>query len=412
MKARTKHRNQEGVVVVWFALMLIVLIAVSALAIDVGYLMATRNELQNISDAAALAGARQMGKIYADLDFTAQQGYTLTAADVVLIQDAATGVAGANQAGGQDNISIASGEIDIGVWYDHTFTEGLTASVNTGSGTMVKRANAVRVIARRDGVANGPIGTFFFSVLGIGEASPTAFATAALTGKKTSGLGELELPVGIDEMYFTHYGCQDRIRFYPTGTPEACAGWTSFSYTSNDPNLRDLIDGDLDSPEIISPETGANFTGGNLSTHVFDKLLLAYRDKGYDVRADGVTPVQTNADGSPVKGHLGDAEGTVELTNPDTGDLEWYPGDDPAVDPPRNMHVWETTVIVYEASDCDNPNQSRKIVGFAPIRMTDVFNAPNKFIEGKVICDLVENGISRGDGGDFGLYGSVPGLVE
>ena len=402
MKARTKYMNQDGAVVVWFALMLVALIAISALVIDVGYLMATRNELQNVSDAAALAGARQMGKIYSDLDYTDQQNYTLDEDDVDLIQNAAVGVAGANEAGGKDSIEIASGEVDIGVWYNHIFTEGLTATVNTGSGTMVKKANAVRVIARRDEVANGPIGTFFFSVLGIDEASPTAFATAALTGKKTSGLGELELPVGIDEQYFMTQTCGDRIKFYPTGDPDACAGWTSFNYTANDPNLRDLIDGDLDSPEIISPDTGANFTGGTLSQQVFNKLLTAFQYKGYDVYDDG-SPI-TDGSGEPIT----DAgENGVPLTNPDTGERLLYPDGKP-----RNKHVWETTVIVYEASNCDNPNQTRKIVGFAPVEITDVLDAPNKLIQGTVKCELVENGISRGDGGDFGLYGSVPGLVE
>jgi hypothetical protein len=218
--------------------------------------------------------------------------------------------------------------------------------------------------------------------------------------------------VGIDEQYFiSGLGCQDRIRFYPTGDVEACAGWTSFEYTSNDPNLRDLIDGDLESPEIISPESGANFTGGTLSQHVFNKLLLAFKDKGYDVMADGITPVQMVGE-EPKTGHLGTETGTVKLQNPDTGDYIYYPGDEQTYENARNLHVWETTVIVYEASDCDNPNQTRKIVGFAPVRITDVFDAPNKLIEGTVLCDLYENGVSRGDGGDYGLYGTVPGLVE
>jgi hypothetical protein len=292
--------------------------------------------------------------------------------------------------------------VDIGVWYNHIFTEGLTATVNTGSGTMVKKANAVRVIARRDDVANNPISTFFFSVLGVDEASPTAFATAALTGKKTAGQGELELPVGIDEQYFITQTCGDRIKFYPTGDPDACAGWTSFSYTSNDPNLRDLIDGDLDSPEIISPDTGANFTGGTLSQHVFDKLLTAFQYKGYDVDAGGNPILDTFGEPMADAGENGEP-----LYNPDTGERLEYPDGKP-----RNKHVWETTVIVYEASNCDNPNQTRKIVGFAPVKITDVFDAPDKLIEGVVTCELVENGISRGDGGDYGLYGSVPGLVE
>ena len=44
--------------------MLIVLLSFVALAIDVGYMVVVKNELQNVADAGALAGARQLGDIY------------------------------------------------------------------------------------------------------------------------------------------------------------------------------------------------------------------------------------------------------------------------------------------------------------------------------------------------------------
>jgi hypothetical protein len=44
--------------------------------------------------------------------------------------------------------------------------------------------------------------------------------------------------------------------------------------------------------------------------------------------------------------------------------------------------------------------------------MTNVQNAPAKRIEGKILCDLFSNSSTRGGGGNFGLKGTIPGLVE
>ena len=50
-------RNQRGVSVIIVAIVLVVLIGFAALAVDLAYLFAARNELQNAADAGALAGA-------------------------------------------------------------------------------------------------------------------------------------------------------------------------------------------------------------------------------------------------------------------------------------------------------------------------------------------------------------------
>ena len=50
--------NQRGVTAILVALLLVVLVGFTALAIDIGHLVLARNELQNAADAGALAGAR------------------------------------------------------------------------------------------------------------------------------------------------------------------------------------------------------------------------------------------------------------------------------------------------------------------------------------------------------------------
>ena len=51
------RRNERGVVIIWTALFLIMMLGFVAIGIDVAKVMATQSELQNAADAAALAGA-------------------------------------------------------------------------------------------------------------------------------------------------------------------------------------------------------------------------------------------------------------------------------------------------------------------------------------------------------------------
>jgi uncharacterized membrane protein len=60
MRLRTRDRDETGQVIVLVALMLTGLIAVVGLAADGGIVFAQRRDLQNLADAAALAGAMQL----------------------------------------------------------------------------------------------------------------------------------------------------------------------------------------------------------------------------------------------------------------------------------------------------------------------------------------------------------------
>lgn len=54
---KSTHRNERGVVIIWTAFFMLMMLGFVALGIDVAKVMATRTELQNAADAAALAGA-------------------------------------------------------------------------------------------------------------------------------------------------------------------------------------------------------------------------------------------------------------------------------------------------------------------------------------------------------------------
>ncbi len=135
-------KKQRGSVFVIVALCLFLFIGLAALAIDIGYLYTTRNELQNVADAAALAGARYLGEEYMDDDPSEMGSHVFTQDEVV---EALQEVAEQNKAANVF-ISIDSADVRIGLW---------DVAVNPDDVTQSYVApDAVRVIARRQSVAS------------------------------------------------------------------------------------------------------------------------------------------------------------------------------------------------------------------------------------------------------------------
>jgi hypothetical protein len=392
-------KDQKGVIIILVALLLVVLIGFAALAIDVGYYMVTRNELQNIADGAALAACSELGEIYRNMPLEDQSNYVC---DPTLLVAKAVSIGSNNKAGGLQGITIAEEDVIIGTWdsISHTFTQG------------PDQPDAVRVIARRqEGYADGPISTFLARVLGIDTVNVRMDATAALTGQSTTEPGELELPIGISSYFFQDgVFCNDFIVFNPTNDPDSCAGWNSYDISPpNDNLLRQILDGSVTSPGTTANDTAFNFIGGNLSNPTFDELLLLFMEKGYDI-TEGGEPVLTGDDGDPIAGPLlQTVGGTVPYLV--EGEQAYYP-DDRQNPTPRNLHRWETSVVVYDWDDCSNPNTTIVIAGYSKISITNVQNAPEKRIEGKVLCDFFSDETTRGGGGEYGIKGTIPGLVE
>ncbi len=254
-------RDEKGVAAVMTALMLTVLIGVAAFAIDIGFRNVKQNELQNIADAAALAGAGELSRQYLEPDFTAVEAN--------LIESIARDVAEKNKAG----FVIENGDIIIGRWIDGAFDPEAST-----------RPNAVRVItkmagAAADGQSNGALPTFFARIFNIDSSMPPLMPLPPSPGLSTIDEGELDIPVGISREWYVLNDlsngsfCDQNIQFYPTSGTDGCAGWNTYfdnTFDNRPPNadkLDDIIigltDGSFESPGFSLNESPVfEFVGG------------------------------------------------------------------------------------------------------------------------------------------------------
>jgi len=351
-------KDESGAVAVFIGVLLIIFMGIAALAIDAGYLLLVKNELKNVSDAAALAAARQLGVIYESQNYNTQLSYDSNS--TTAIRDAAQNVALLNKAGNV-NIVINNTDVEIGIWDINTKTFAIQ-NINP---------NFVRVTSRRDSVSNWPITTFFAKVFGVNLLSVTSTVCAALTPRTTAPTGTLGLPVAISSQWFVNNPnfCDLPIDLYPPGTPQGCVGWHVFTTPpANDAKVRAMIN-DMIAGTYVSPITEANIT-----------QFIFVKSSGGPKKPK---PPLTKATLLKVK-DLYDANKNA-------------------------ANEWETHIAVYDSNDCINPNGNKLIVGFATVIVTSV-DVENERIEARVVCGNVEPG--RGSGVDYGTMGSIPGLVQ
>jgi len=343
--------NSRGAVAVMVAIMMTVLLAMAAAALDIGHALVARNELQNSADAGALAGARALGILYEGMTPAAMGTYQLSGGDAATIRTAVQTTAVLNAAAGV-NVTVNAGDVQIGLWNSATRT--MTPTVN--------QPRSVRVITRRDGTANGPISTFLAGVVGMTSVNVSAVATAELTAIGSTPPAALDLPVAISQLFFSQYGCGDSIMLYPSnGNPQSCAGFTTFDQTpSNNAAMlaiiNGMINGSYQTPSTTAGTSQLNFTNGTLSNPTWDALVNLFNTKK-------------------------DANG-----------------------------VWDALVAVYQGSAC-NPSGAIPIIGYANIRITNIQGQPGATIVGNVSCPLFQGG-GVGGGPAFGVFTTLPGLVE
>jgi Flp pilus assembly protein TadG len=409
---REAIKGKKGVSLVLVALMIFTLVGIIALAIDVGHLMATRNELQNVADAAALAGAGYLGSEYLKLSPSDQQTKTFTKNEVAIVVGQ---VAGKNKASGK-NISINENDIIIGRWDPNA------KEINPETLTS---PDAVYVKARRDENANSPISTFFARIFGIDTMNVSAKATAALSGPAWVEEGEMKLPVGISERWFPD-NCGDTIFF--SKTSESCAGWHNFFWKIDGNTLEEKLLG------IIKGDACENCPSG-----LWDGSEWLTKNFGISPDAE-VTPTVSAGDAFNFQG------GTIAKVfngsylcneNKETcsqsyegngGEVKGSPQNAPAAifalfdyfrfrDGDNNNNVWTATVPVYQDNPegiCINPNGKEPIpiLGFARVMVTSINGPPDNDLSVIVDCKftVIEG---RGGGITFGnLKGSIPGLVK
>jgi Flp pilus assembly protein TadG len=327
-------RSQRGVTAVMVGLLIVVLLGFAALAIDIGYALVARNELQNAADAAALAAARRLAEELVDGVSGIDTGRVIASAEAAASSNRAAGSA----------IALNPGDVTIGKWSGNAFSENPEGM-----------PNAVRVRARREqGTAGGAISTFFARVIGIDSVDVGAVATAALYGP----CGKPVPPLGISRAWFPA-DCRETIRFYPTSDAN-CAGWNTYnSRPANANKLADILSDLLacaNDPRYPECPTNANErpfyaaqVGGDPLIYIngrvesaFDEMKALFeamrvKNSGYDLDEDDAT--------------------------------------------------WTTFVPVYDWPNC-NPSGAIPIAGFAKVIISAVKDQEGHVSEivGQVVC--------------------------
>ena len=365
-------KDERGATAIIVGILMVVFISLAALAVDIGYAMVTRNQLQNIADGAALAGASELGATYSGMNSVDIMTYVPP--NPGPIHTAAKNVASMNRAGGVSGITIDDTDIEIGRWG----ADGLGGWVFTTSPGMTA-PDAVRATVRRDAGSNGPITTFFARIFGRDTVSITAYAIAALTGPDEIDECELFMPVGIAAAWFEFMNedrgtfCDQDIQFHPTGDMTGCAGWHTFdSWPSNASKLAQLLEdkaaGDCSDGQRVGDDLV--FGGGTVGS-AFDEIKALF---------DLMKVCDDTAN------------------CPDNWDLD------------TNPETWTTHVVIYDLWDCSNPSGYLGILGFATVEINKVLETPEKEIGATLKClDYAEG---HGGGGAYGTRGTIPSLVE
>jgi hypothetical protein len=200
---REKTRRPRGAIAPLAAILLVPLIGMMAFALDLGYMIIVKAELQNAADAAALAGAEKLQALYVQYYLPLQpnqypiylKATTNTGASDCPIC-AAKQYSSYNQAG---SVSVQVQDSDV----SFSYSDGISAPQPAVYPALFP--NTITVVARRDSVLNGPLSLFFGSVFNVASVNLTATASATIYAGDVSSLQVIPkvqahiLPVALDE---------------------------------------------------------------------------------------------------------------------------------------------------------------------------------------------------------------------
>lgn len=198
--SENRLRLRRGAVAVFTAFMMVFIMGMVAFAIDLGYIAVVRNRLQVAADAAALAGAANIG-------------------DSTKALQAAKNVAALNVAGSPtDMVSLADSDVVFGNWNSGTKTF-------TANGTP---SNACRVVAKRP-----KLPLFFAPVLGIKTVDVQALGetTAVVNPRDIVFVLDLSGSMNNDTEIWATASINGAYADYPTvGTDSMQNVFTDFGY--------------------------------------------------------------------------------------------------------------------------------------------------------------------------------------
>ncbi|MEX2220070.1 MAG: pilus assembly protein TadG-related protein [Phycisphaerales bacterium] len=149
--------TRRGMVAVWTAVLMVVLIGFMGLALDAGKMVNTGAQLSSTADGAALAGALYLGE------------------GPARVAEEAARVAALNSADGQP-VVLDPADVVVGTFKDKVFTPG------------GEFPNAVRVTAQRTAARGSAVTLNFGALFGAAAADLTRTATAVVGGSALPGI--------------------------------------------------------------------------------------------------------------------------------------------------------------------------------------------------------------------------------
>ncbi len=183
MPPRGGDGSRRGVIAVFTAFLMVLMLGMVAFAVDVGYMMVVQSQLQIAADSAAIAASELLGSTTTDPVSEAQN------------------IAKLHYAGGTP-VNLTTSDIVYGTW-DST----KQPSFNQTSGG--SRGNAVQITARRDN-STGSNNTFFGRVLGL--ASFNIPVKAVATGNPRDICFVVDLSGSMNDDTTTGYGSSPSYR--------------------------------------------------------------------------------------------------------------------------------------------------------------------------------------------------------
>ncbi len=304
-----KIKDKNGATAVIVALMIVVLIGMTALAIDIGHLYVVDNELHNAADAGALAGAQDL---YNDLGTAVNQNSNLIAYDVAIQNKSETIPVEVNwNSGGNTGTDIERGHWSFTT---STFTPNDSlAPVDLWDVTTQELdlntdfINAVRVTTRREST---PAISFFARIFGHQSFARNNEAIAYIGFAGNLEPWTVDQPIAICKEAILdplgRYTCGVG-RFIHSGssTGHQTGGWTNYSQdpcsTASANSVKPLVCGD-GNPIPLSLGSGMGTTGGEVQV-AFDKLITCWKNAMFDSNSDSIpdTNIDTDGDGWPDK---------------------------------------------------------------------------------------------------------------
>jgi Flp pilus assembly protein TadG len=174
MRISAYAKKRHGAIAPLAAVLMIFLIGMIAFAVDIGWIVLSKTNLQNTADSAALAGADPLMNGYVQYNLTTDPTVQATVLSTALAsaRTYAKQYASYNSAGGVSSLTLLDSDIEFGF---------LDQNNNyTPMPTYTGFPNTIKVTMRLDSNANQPLSLFFGPALGTRQTNVIATASATI----------------------------------------------------------------------------------------------------------------------------------------------------------------------------------------------------------------------------------------